>query len=74
MKADEGPAYGVALLAAVGAGEFKNIAEACDATVKTTGQTNPAAPARRYYERAFPIYQQLYRSLRDDFRAIAGLE
>ena len=47
MAADEGPAYGVALLAAVGAGEFKDIVEACDATVKTTGQTKPVAAARR---------------------------
>jgi xylulokinase len=73
MAADEGPAYGVALLAAVGAGEFKNIAEACDATVKTTGQTKPAAAARRHYDKAFPVYQQLYRSLRDDFREIAAV-
>ena len=74
MNADEGPAYGVALLAAVGAGEFKDIAEACDATVKTVGQTKPVAAARRYYDKAFPLYQQLYRSLRDDFRAIAEFE
>ena len=74
MAADEGPAYGVALLAAVGAGEFNNIAEACDATVKTKAQTKPAAGARRYYEKAFPLYQKLYRSLHDDFRAIAALD
>jgi xylulokinase len=73
MAADEGPAYGVALLAAVGAGEFKDIGEACDATVKTTRQAKPAATARRYYDKGFPIYQQLYRSLREDFRAIAGI-
>jgi xylulokinase len=73
MAADEGPAYGVALLAAVGAGEFKNIAEACQATVKTKAQVKPAATARRQYDHGFPIYQQLYRSLRDDFRAIAAI-
>ncbi len=73
MAADEGPAYGVALLAAVGAGEFKDVAEACEATVKTTGQTKPAAAARRSYDKAFPLYQQLYRSLRDDFKKIAEL-
>ena len=73
MAADEGPAYGVALLAAVGAGEYKDVAEACDATVKTTGQTKTNAQARRQYDAAFPVYQQLYRSLRDDFRAIANL-
>jgi xylulokinase len=73
MAADEGPAYGVALLAAVGAGEFKDIGEACDATVKTTRQVKPAAAARREYDKGFPIYQQLYRSLREDFRAIAKI-
>jgi xylulokinase len=72
MKADEGPAYGVALLAAVGAGEFKDIAEACEGTVKTVGQTKPAA-TRRYYAKAFPLYQQLYQSLRNDFKKIADL-
>jgi xylulokinase len=73
MAADEGPAYGVALLAAVGAGEFKDIAEACDATVKTTRQVKPAPTARRQYDRGFPVYQQLYRSLREDFQTIAAV-
>ncbi|MCI0491402.1 MAG: xylulokinase, partial [Planctomycetes bacterium] len=73
MAADEGPAYGVALLAAVGAGEFNDVVEACDATVKTTGVTTPAAAARKKYDAAFPLYQKLYGSLRDDFRKIALL-
>ena len=73
MAADEGPAYGVALLAAVGAGEFKDVQEACDATVKTKAQTKPNAAARKVYENAFPIYQGLYRSLREDFNMIASL-
>jgi xylulokinase len=74
MAADEGPAYGVALLAAVGAGEFGNIAEACEATVKTTGQVKPVAATHRQYDKGFAIYQQLYRSLRNDYRAIAAME
>jgi xylulokinase len=73
MAADEGPAYGVALLAAVGAGEFNDIAEACEATVKTRGQTKPNSTARKSYDKGFPIYQKLYRTLRDDFRAIAEM-
>jgi xylulokinase len=73
MAADEGPAYGVALLAAVGAGEFKDVTEACDATVKTTGETKTRAKIKSAYDAAFAVYQQLYRSLRDDFRAIAKL-
>jgi len=56
----------------VGAGEFKDISEAC-ATIKTVGQTKPVAAARKIYEKGFPVYQQLYRSLRDDFKKIADL-
>ena len=74
MAADEGPAYGVALLAAVGAGAFKNVGEACDATVQTTRETKPVAAARKKYDAAFPLYQRLYRSLKEDFRAIAELD
>lgn len=65
MVADEGPAYGVALLAAVGAGEFNNVAEACDVTIKTKAQTKPNAAARRYYDKASAVYRQLYRSLQE---------
>ena len=74
MAADEGPAYGVALLAAVGAGEFKDVVEACDATVKTRGQTQErrrsasATTTKRSRSTSSSI-----RSLRDDFRAIAEL-
>ncbi len=73
MTSEEGPAYGVALLAAVGGGEFKNIGEACKATVRTTGKSKPNSPARRAYDRGLPVYQGLYRSLKDDFARIASL-
>jgi xylulokinase len=72
MAADEGPGYGVALLAAVGAGEFKDVPEACEATVKTTGQTKPGT-GRKLYDKAFPVYQELYRALRKEFMVIAEL-
>jgi xylulokinase len=74
MTADEGPGYGVALLAAVGAGAFKNIEEACNATVKVVDELSPNRTAARHYDRAFPLFQQLYASLRDDFKRIAELE
>jgi xylulokinase len=74
INTEEGPAYGVALLAAVGAGEYKNIAEACSATIRVVKETAVGKPAKAYYERAFPIYQQLYRSLKDDFKRIGALE
>jgi xylulokinase len=74
INSEEGAAYGVALLAAVGAGAFKNIEEACAATIRVVQQTGVNRAAKTYYDRAFPVYQQLYRSLKDDFKRIAALE
>jgi xylulokinase len=74
LNAEEGPAYGVALLAAVGAGAFKNIEEACDATIRVVKETPVNRRAVVYHDRGFPLYQNLYRSLKDDFKHIAALE
>ncbi len=74
INSEEGPAYGVALLAAVGAGAFKDVREACGATIRVVSETPPDRKAKRCYDRAFPVYQQLYRSLKDDFKAIAALD
>jgi xylulokinase len=74
INSEEGAAYGVALLAAVGAGAYKNIEEACAATIRVVQETPVNRAAKRYYERAFPIYQQLYQSLKKDFKSIAALE
>ena len=73
INTDEGAAYGAALLAAVGAGEFRDIQEACAAAIRVVGETPPNRSARRHYDRAFGEYRQLYRSLRDDFQRIAVL-
>jgi xylulokinase len=74
INAEEGPAYGVALLAAVGAGAFKNVEEACAATIRVVKQTAPNKKAQHYHDLAFPLFQDLYRSLKGDFRKIADIE
>jgi xylulokinase len=70
INSEEGPAYGVALLAAVGAGEYKNITEACAATIRVVSETVPRKAEKKVYDVAFPVYQQLYRSLKSNFAAI----
>jgi xylulokinase len=74
LASEEGAAFGVALLAAVGAGAFKDIREACSATIRVVSETTPDRKAAKYHDLAFPLYQQLYRSLKADFKSIAGLE
>ncbi len=71
INSEEGPAFGVALLAAVGAGEFKGIQEACKATINVVKETAPNSKAKKVYDHGMPIYQDLYRSLKDDFRRIS---
>jgi xylulokinase len=73
INAEQGPAFGVALLAAVGAGEYKNVEEACRATISVVSRNNQQKAAQKVYDRMFPQYQQLYRSLQKDFKAITAL-
>jgi xylulokinase len=73
INASEGPAYGVALLAAAGTGAYKNVTEACKATISVVTKTANKAPATKTYQAAYPVYQQLYRSLKNDFAAIQRL-
>jgi xylulokinase len=74
LNAEEGPAYGVALLAAVGAGAFKNVEEACAATIRVVKETSPERSAQKHHDAAFPIYQDLYRRLKDAFKRISAVE
>ncbi|MBM4018579.1 MAG: xylulokinase [Planctomycetes bacterium] len=73
VSSQEGPAYGVALLAGVGTGVWASVPEACHATIKTVSQTRPAARNVQRYDALYPEYGQLYRSLKADFRRIAQL-
>lgn len=73
INAEQGPGYGVALLAAVGAGAYKNIEEACNATIRVVSRTPYDKKTAKIYDAGFPIYQQIYRSLKADFRAIAAM-
>ena len=73
INAEQGPAFGVALLAAVGAGEYKNVTQACNATIKETSKTPVIAKNRKRYDEVFPVFQQLYRSLSKDFKTISAL-
>ena len=73
INAEEGPAYGVALLAAAGTGAFKDVVEACNATISVVTRTKPKAAARKIYDAAYPTYQNLYQSLKSDFANIQKL-
>jgi xylulokinase len=74
LKVEQGAAYGVALLAAVGDGAYRNIVEACKATIEVASQTPVDKKAAKAYESLFPVYQRLYPCLRDEFKKLAKLQ
>jgi xylulokinase len=53
---------------------YKNVEEACDAAIRVVQETPVNKKVKNYYDRSFPIYQQLYQSLKGDFKEIAALE
>jgi xylulokinase len=65
VNTTEGPAFGAALLAAVGVGIYSTVEEACDVTVKVTHHISPIPAHVERYNRYYPIYRALYPSLKD---------
>ena len=74
INAEEGPAYGAAILAAVGTGEFKNVKQACEACIKVTRTIKPDAASKRTYKKLHDQYVRLYPALREEFAQIATLK
>ncbi|MDO5582284.1 MAG: xylulokinase [Planctomycetia bacterium] len=70
INSEEGPALGVALLAAVGTGEFTSIEEACAAAISLRDTISPQSENSDFYNRAFPVYQNFYHQLKDSFQKI----
>ena len=73
INIEEGPAYGVALLAGVGTGVWKSVEEAADAGIKVRETVRPDESAARLYARHYPVWGRLYQSLKGDFAALSQL-
>lgn len=71
LNVDEGPAFGVALLAGVGTGVWSSVPEACSATIRVEERCQPDEDRTAVYNRYYPIYQALYASLKDRFAEAA---
>jgi xylulokinase len=71
INVDEGPAYGAALLAGVGAKVFRTVEEACDASIKVVSRMSPRKKTRSLYARYYKEYCALYPALKARFAAVA---
>lgn len=71
VAANEGAAYGAALLAGVGMGVWPDVAAACASTIQPGEITPPNGDWQTTYERLYPVYQSLYPALKPTFAALS---
>lgn len=64
ITADEGAAFGAAILAGVGYGAWASVDEACDAAIKVANRTKPDPDSVAALDRNYEAYKLLYEALR----------
>ena len=68
LTVEEGPAYGAAILAMVGLGEYPSIEAATSAIVKVKDTVIPTPALTESYEEKYQRFRKLYPALKDFFR------
>jgi xylulokinase len=64
IEADEGGAYGAALLAGVGTGHWSSVETACESTVRVAKRVQPNTKTAARMDLQYAEYRKLYRALR----------
>ena len=72
-SAEEGPAYGAALLASVAAGAHGTVEDAVRAAVNHIDPVDPDPRASALYDQYFEVYRGLYGGVRASVRALTSL-
>jgi xylulokinase len=73
LETKEGSAYGAALLAMVGSGEYSTVAELCRGVVHETSVKAPDKAVVDFYKKSYNIFRSLYPALKPVNQAIAAL-
>ncbi|MDI3501599.1 MAG: xylulokinase, partial [Thermoanaerobacter sp.] len=71
VNATEGPAFGAAIMSAVGYGIFKDVEEACSTLIKVTDSVYPIGENVSKYNEIYAIYKDLYYLLKNTFKRIS---
>ncbi len=73
INVDEGPAYGAAILAGVGAGCFDTVEQACDAIIRETDRIKPDEKEAASYDSWIQEYRAAYKALKPNFKQMDAL-
>jgi xylulokinase len=72
VAAEEGAAYGAAILAGTGAGRWRSVEEACDEVIRVALRIPPDTKAFEVMQRAYNTYRRIYPALRQVFDSMDG--
>jgi xylulokinase len=67
LEAEEGAAYGAAILAGVGAGGWTSVDQACEAIVRVANHVNPDRQATATMQQGYQVYRRIYPALHSVF-------
>ena len=70
---NEGPAFGAALLAGVGAGIYSDVDQATGETVRARTVAEPRPEKVEIYDELYGLYRSVYSSLKGDYKRLAGV-
>ena len=68
----EGPAFGAAILAAVGCGKYATVEEAAEKLIKVTDTVEQDPEIVELYNKKYEVFKSLYPALKDVFDKISG--
>lgn len=68
LKTDAGPAYGAAILSAVGSGAYRDVASACEAIVKTSVSYEPIEQNVAAYDAKYSKFSLLYPNVKSLYK------
>ena len=67
INSEEGPAFGAAILAAVGCGKYASVEEAAGKLIKVIDTTEQDPELVELYNKKYEVFRQLYPTLKDMF-------
>ena len=69
VEAEEGAAYGAAILAGVGAGTWRTVDDACKSVVRVKERVRPNAEGVKVMEKSYAAFRRVYPATREIFGA-----
>ncbi|MBI1388117.1 MAG: xylulokinase [bacterium] len=73
LASDQGPAFGAAIMASVGAGVYNSIPEACDAIIQVKERVAPDPARAKEYDDYYAVYRDLYGGIKGACHTLSNL-